>query len=233
MIWLCDHEEKAKDIFTDLYKNKHYLYDDEEIATNIKQAETLYNIMEKFDISSPEKLEEIIRRSQMLKSEDNDERVEVTEDILLQYGIDSEEALETAFTNSDFASQFIRPSKQKVESFEYVKSILDRSKKRIISYLENRDEYDLSDIQPLVNSTFAINTIFVIKKTGKEIYLLARPSDGGEVRIHYSTEKDVLDYTMDWELWVENGIDEPQKLTFGKIIKLTRLNRIPLKGMMT
>ena len=98
--------------------------------------------------------------------------------------------------------------------------------------MEKREEYDLSDIQPLVNSTLAINTIFVIKKDGKEIYLLARPSDGGEVRIHYSTEKDILDYSMDWELWVEDGKGEPQKLTFGKIIKLTRLNRIPLKGMM-
>jgi len=150
---------------------------------------------------------------------------------LLQYGIDSEEALETAFTNTDFANQFIRPSKHKVESFEYVKSILDRSKNRILSYLEKREEYDLSDIQPLVNSSIAINTIFVIKKDGKEIYLLARPSDGGEVRIHYSTEKDILDYSMDWELWVEDGKSEPQKLTFGKIIKLTRLNRIPLKGI--
>lgn len=231
LIWLCDYEEKAKDIFPDLYRNKHYLYDDEEIAINIKQAETLHNIMEKFDISSPEKLEEIIRKSKVLKSEDTYEKIEVTEDILLQYGIDSEEALETAFTNADFASQFIRPSKHKEESFEYVKSILDRSKNRILSYLEKREEYDLSDIQPLVNSTFAISTIFVIKKDGKEIYLLARPSDGGEVRIHYSTEKDILDYSMDWELWVEDGKGEPQKLTFGKIIKLTRLNRIPLKGI--
>lgn len=233
LIWLCDHEEKAKVIFPDLYRNKHYLYDDDEIALNIKKAETFNNIMEKFDISSPEKLEEIIRKSQVAERMDADEKIEVTEDILLQYGIDSEEALETAFNNTEFASQFIRPSKHKVESFEYVKSILDRSKNRILAYLEKREEYDLSNIQPLVNPTFAISTIFVIKKDGKEIYLLARPSDGGEVRIHYSTEKDILDYTMDWELWVEDGQSEPQKLTFGKIIKLTRLNRIPLKGMKT
>lgn len=232
LIWLCDHEEKAKDIFPELYRNKHYLYDDDEIALNIKQAETFNNIMEKFDISSPEKLEEIIRKSQVVERTDTDEKKEVTDDILLQYGIDSEEALETAFTNTEFASQFIRPSKHKVESFEYVKSILERSKKRILAFLETKDEYDLSNIQPIVNSTFAINTIFVIKKKdGKEIYLLARPSDGGEVRIHYNTEKDILDYTMDWELWVEDGESEPQKLTFGKIIKLTGLNRIPLKGM--
>ena len=71
----------------------------------------------------------------------------------------------------------------------------------------------------------------IIKKDGKEIFLLARPSDGGEVRIFYETEKDLLDYSMDWELWVEDGKNEPQKITFGKIIKLTGLNRIPLKGM--
>lgn len=225
LIWICDHEEKAKNIFPDLYRNKHYLYDDEEIAANIKQAETLNNIMEKFDISSPEKLEEIIRKSQASKSVDADERIEITEAILLQYGIDSEEALEAAFTNIDFADQFIRTSKHNKESYEYVKSIIERSKNNILSYLEKREEYDLSDIQPIAN------TIFVIKKEEKEIYLLARPSDGGEVRIYYDTEKDILDYTMDWELWVEDGKGEPQKITFGKMIKLTGLNRIPLKGM--
>lgn len=61
--------------------------------------------------------------------------------------------------------------------------------------------------------------------------MLARPSDGGEVRIHYRTEKDLLDYSKDWELWVEDGKTLPQKITFGKIIKLTGLNRIPLKGI--
>lgn len=233
LIWLCDNDGKANEIFPDLYKNKHYLYNDEEIAVNIKQAETLKNIMERFDISSTEKLEEIIRKSKALNNEAVYQKNEVTQDVLLQYGIDSEEKLETAFNNADFASKFIRSSKNKVESFEYVKDILDRSKNNIISYLgkKKKDGYDLSEIKPLVKSTFAINTIFVIKKDGKEIYLLARPSDGEEVRIYYSTEKDILDYSMDWELWVEDGKSEPQKLTFGKIIKLTGLNRIPLKGI--
>jgi hypothetical protein len=229
LIWMTDHEEKSKNIFLELYKNKHYLYDDDEIATNIKQAETFNSIMEKFDISSPEKLEEIIRRNQVPQVKERDERSEITEDILLKYGIDSEEALEEAFTSTDFASKFIRESKHSTDVYEYVKSILERSKKNIISYLETRDEYDLSEIQLLSKTTS--NTIFVIKKDGKEIYLLARPSDGGEVRIYYNTEKDILDYSMDWELWVEDGVSNPQKITFGNMIKLTGLNRIPLKGM--
>lgn len=225
LIWICDHEEKSKDIFPDLYKNKHYLYDDEEIAKNIKQAETLNYIMEKFDISSPEKLEEIIRKNQVERVEEKDERIEVTEEVLLQLGIDSEEALEEAFTQMDFASRFIRKSKHDVDTYEYVKSILERSKNNILSYLDKREEYDITDMQTIAK------TIFVIKKAGKEIYLLARPSDGGEVRIYYKTEMDLLDFTMDWELWVEDGWNEPQKITFGKMIKLTGLNRIPLKGI--
>ena len=32
-------------------------------------------------------------------------------------------------------------------------------------------------------------------------------------------------------VYIEDGKKEPQKITFGKIIKLTGLNRIPLKGM--
>lgn len=150
---------------------------------------------------------------------------EITEDILLQYGIDSEEALDAAFSNTDFASQFIRKSKHNIKTYEYVKRILDRSKQNIFSFLKTQEGYDLSDAYPIAN------TIYVIKKNGKEIYLLARPSDGGEVRIYYRTEMDVLDYSMDWEFWVEDGKTEPKKITFGRMIKLTKLNRIPLKGM--
>ena len=118
-----------------------------------------------------------------------------------------------------------RKSKHDAGTYEYLQTILERSKKNILSHLNSKEEYDITEIRQIAN------TIFIIKKDGKEIFLLARPSDGGEVRIYYETEKDLLDYTMDWELWVEDGKSEPQKITFGKMIKLTGLNRIPLKGI--
>ena len=55
LVWLCDNEEKARSILPNLCENKHYLYDDEEIARNIKQAETFNQLMEKYNISSTEK----------------------------------------------------------------------------------------------------------------------------------------------------------------------------------
>lgn len=224
LLWMTDNSDKAKEIFPELYKNKHYLYDDEEITSNIRKAEILDDIMEKYSITSAKNLEEIIRIGQVGSPEEN-VRSEITPAVLLQYGIESEEALNQAFTDDDFAEQFYRPTKHNQETYEYVKSILERSRTNIFSYLRQREDYDLSEIHP------ASDTIFIIKKNGKEIYLLARPSDGGEVRIYYREEQDILDYSRDWELWVEDGKSEPKKLTFGKIIKLTGLNRIPLRGL--
>lgn len=226
LLWIKDNQSEAEDILPIIYANKHYLYDDDDIANNIRQAETFTNIMSKYDIDSPEQLETIIMQGTKGAVVDTALSKEaVTEEVLLQYGIDSKEALDRAFSNADFASRFIRKSKHEISTYEYVKKILDRAQKNILSFLDKQEEYDLSDKQKIAD------TIYVVKKNGKQIYVLARPSDGGEVRIYYRTEMDILDYSMDWELWVEDGKKEPQKITFGKMIKLTGLNRIPLKGM--
>lgn len=226
LLWIKDNQSMAEDILPILYTNKHYLYDDDDIAINIRKAETFTNIMSKYDICSPEQLESIIRQGKDKNVVATSlSRENVTEEVLLQYGIDSKEALDMAFSDTDFASRFICESKHEISTYEYVKHILERAQKNILSFLAEQNEYDLSDQQKIAD------TIFVVRKNGKQIYVLARPSDGGEVRIYYRTEMDILDYSMDWELWVEDGKEKPQKITFGKIIKQTGLNRIPLKGM--
>ena len=72
-------------------------------------------------------------------------------------------------------------------------------------------------------------TVFIIEKNKEQIYLIARPSDYNYVAIYYDTERNVLDYNKDWELWVEDGVKAPEKITFGKMLKLTGINKIPLK----
>ena len=128
-------------------------------------------------------------------------------------------------SNKQFADEFCRESSHTVERFEYVQKIIERAKNNIISYLSQRADYDLANIEQIAETTF------VIKKNGEEIYLITRPSDGGEIRLYYDTEKDTLDFTKEWELWVEDGKSTPEKITFGKIIKLTGINRIPLKKL--
>ena len=109
--------------------------------------------------------------------------------------------------------------------FSYVKEILARSQKNIIEYLSKQPEYDVSDYIEISK------TIFIVKKHNTQIYVIARPSDYGQIILYYDSELDVLDYEKDCELWVEDGESNPQKITFGKILKLTGVNRIPLRSI--
>ena len=97
----------------------------------------------------------------------------------------------------------------------------------------NRDLYkNIEDLDSYSNIEGVIEidkTMFIIEKNNEQIYLIARPSDYRYVAIYYDSERNMLDYNKDWELWVEDGKKEPEKLTFGKILKLTGINKIPLK----
>lgn len=220
-IWIDENTEKAKMIFPEIFENKHWLYDDKEIATNMKKAELYDNLLNKYEISSPDKLEQILIQTHNNFLEY--EKEHITDDLLIQSGICSEEDLKNALGNTIFADYFIHKSDHIDFKFDYVNQILERSKNNILKYLKKQKEYDLNGIIELDK------TIFLIKKNDVEIFLLIRPSDYGQVILYYDSEKDILDYEKDWELWVENGIDQPQKITFGKMLKLTGINKISLR----
>lgn len=76
---------------------------------------------------------------------------------------------------------------------------------------------------------FWIKLFFVVKKYDKDVCIIACPSDYDFVVLYYDTEKDILDYQADWELWGENGKDDFVKLTFEIILKITGIDRIQLK----
>ncbi len=213
-------EEYIGTPFNELCSNLHWFYNDDDISKNIKKVEDYDNILLKYGVSNKDELDAIL--SQLSIQAEKSEKVEISKELLAQWGISTQEELNYALANNILGTEFVCDSNNSKEMFNYVQDILERSKKRIISYLSETDGYDLSNI------TKVAPTIYIIKKDKKEIYLLARPSDGGEVRLYYETEKDILDYSKDWELWVEDGKKDPEKITFGKMIKLTGINRIPL-----
>ncbi|POZ49574.1 hypothetical protein AADEFJLK_04659 [Methylovulum psychrotolerans] len=92
----------------------------------------------------------------------------------------------------------------------------------MVKHLETLEKYDCSDWEEL-----APTVIGGIKKEGRSIHIVIRPSDNGQVIIYYGYEKDVLD-TADAELWIDNGKDTPNHLTLGKILKKTGINKIPV-----
>lgn len=224
-LWMKDNEEKGKTLFPELSENIHWLYDDNEIANNMHKAKAVDKIMNQLGINNLEELKSMVSSLTRLSDSTASSKEEITEKMLIQSGIGSQDALNSAFSNELFASEFRRDSTHTVSRFEYVNKIIKRAKENIINYLSSCSEYDLSNITQIAE------TIFIIKRNDVEIYLIARPSDGGEVRLYYDTEKDMLDYSKDWELWVEDGKNIPEKISFGKIIKLTGINRIPLRRL--
>jgi len=226
-LWLCDNNDKAEMYFPEVYKNKHWLYNDEEIAENMKKAEVLDELMERYNIGNQAMLEEILKNRELHDittfQEKDSVTKEVTQELLIQSGIYDEKRLEKAMSHNVFGENFVHTSEQDPEKFKYVKEILERSKRRVLEHLRNLPGYDLDKMIELDI------TIFIIKKHGIETYLIIRPSDYKQVILYYGSERDILNYEKDWELWVEDGKTIPEKLTFGKILDLTGINKIPLR----
>lgn len=219
-LWFTQNKEKAQELFSYLYEDRHRLCDDDEIAKNIQKAEELTEIMEEFGIDDITNL-----RKALLKSNTNDiiyQREQITQETLVSLGVTSVKELEEALKDKEITAHFIHNSTPTVEMFEYVQGLISRARSNIIAHLKNHPDYDCSNLEEL-----ATTVIGGITKEGLQIHVVVRPSDNREVIIYYSSEKDTLDYA-NAELWIDNDIDEPIHLTLGKILKTTGINRIPV-----
>lgn len=221
--WINENPEKANMYFKEIVDNKHWLYNDEEIAQNMKKAEKYDELLKKYNIQDSRDLEKALKVYYQQSENVAVEEVEISEELMVQYGISSMEEFTKARELNIFKENFVHVSESDQSKFDYVKAILERSKNAVFAFLETLPEYDVSEP---INLT---NTIFVIKKYGKEMVLITRPSDYEQVILYYGAEKDILDFEKDYELWVEDGKTAPQQITFGKMLKLTGINRIPLR----
>ncbi|SDK21310.1 sacsin N-terminal ATP-binding-like domain-containing protein [Sediminibacillus albus] len=190
---------------------------------NNQEIAELNDVLKKYGVSGIQELEKRLSHSE--DESRSSETVKLSKELLAQWGISTEEDLNRALTNNILNTEFLHDSNRSLEMFSYVKEILERSKRNIIKFLSDQPEYDVSNLIEISD------TIFVIRKHNTEIYLIARPSDYGQIILYYDSELDVLDYEKDCELWVEDGKSIPQKITFGNILKLTGVNKIPLRSI--
>lgn len=212
-----ESDDNIKNVFATLYSHLHWFYNDEDIEANMQKVEEYDSLLTKYGVGDMKQLESIL-----FNSKPDNKKIEVTSELLAQWGITSEEELNKALQDNLLGENFIYTPEKDKDKFNYVQQILDRAKKNILTYLGDLEEYDVS--APIIIA----KTVLLIKKNGEEIYVIPRPSDYNKVVIYYNSELDVLDYEKDCELWVENGRSKPIKLTFGKILKLTGVNKIPL-----
>ena len=108
---------------------------------------------------------------------------------------------------------------------QYIKQLIPRAVNNVLAHLAVLPEYDCSSSYIIAESI-----ISGITKNGNEITVVARPSDYDKIRLHYDAEFDVLEY-VDAELWYEDGITPPKQFTFGQLLKMTGINKIPIKNI--
>jgi hypothetical protein len=219
-LWFIKNKEKAEVCFGELFKNKHRLIDDDEIAGNIQKAEELSELMKEFGVSDFSSLRKILQAN--VTHSFIEQRQQITQETLISLGVTSIEELEEALKDKNIADKFIHLSSPSIEMFRYVQRLISRSRANVIEHLKTLPNYDCNEIEEL-----ATTVIGGIKKDGLLIHVVVRPSDNGEVIVYYSSEKDTLDYE-NAELWIDNGRDVPKHLTLGKILKKTGINRIPV-----
>lgn len=217
--WLRENREKpiVNQHFSELLEHLYWFYNDDEIAESVAKATKLDIILSKYGFSDISQLEQIL----IHKTSERSSAMPI-EEVLARYGVSTQEELQSLIDSHILGEDFLHTSEASLEKFEYVQGIIQRAITNIKAYLV-KVGYNLD------NSVDIHKTIFTATIDGREIYVIARPSDYDEVILYYDAEFDTLDYTKDFELWVDNGRTDPEKLTFGRILKLTGVNRIPLR----
>jgi hypothetical protein len=161
LIWFQDYPEKAKELFPTLYRNKHLLYDDEEILDNIKKAEQLQDLLTEYNVKDLSQIRELIAMGQ----EKSRSILPITENILVSMGISSIEDWQEAIKDKNLEELFSHESTPSTDMFVYVQSLIEKAKQNITNTLLSLPEYDLSNI----DLTTAPTILAGILKDGKEI----------------------------------------------------------------
>lgn len=250
--WFENNSEQGREMFSEIYRkraeifmntiqDKESLYkvmrtckdlsklaevvkaieNDSEIVQKIQGVKEITSLLEEFEANDVSELKTMLRLAQNALADDSN-KIEITQEILLSLGVTSIDELDKALQDKGFAGKFMHASIPTVEMFQAVQRLIERTKNNVIKHLQSLEAYDCSDVEEL-----ATTVIGGIKKDGLPIYIVVRPSDNGEVIIYYSSEKDTLDYPSS-ELWIDNGTEKPKRLTLGKILKTTGINRIPV-----
>lgn len=250
--WFENNSEQGKELFSEIYRkraeifmntirDKESLYkvmrtctdlsklaevakaieDDSEIIEKIQGLKEITSLLEEFKADDISDLKTMLRLAQNVLADDSN-KIEITQEILLSLGVTSIDELEEALQDKGIAAKFTHTSTPTVEMYLAVQKLIERTKNNVIKHLQSLEDYDCTDKEEL-----ATTVIGGIKKDGLPIYIVVRPSDNGEVIIYYSSEKDTLDDPSS-ELWIDNGSEEPRRLTLGQVLKTTGINRIPV-----
>lgn len=218
LLYFADYPDQARALFPDLVRNKHHLYDDDEIVENINKADQLAGLLTEFKVASADELRKLISGD----TSSGKGLLPVTQEILLSLGITSPEAWAQALENNpDLAAQFSHESTPSLDKFVFVQTLIANAKRAVIEHLKTLPEYDLSQME-----TTASTVLAGIRKRGESVYVVVRPALDGQVIIYYSSELDVLDYERS-ELWASEGT-LARPISLGRVLRQGQIKKFPI-----
>lgn len=138
--------------------------------------------------------------------------------------IDSFSEIIDAVDNKGSKPELYHISRHDYDKLKFIQEKIPRAVDNVLAHLSNRPEYDCAQSYQIAPSI-----IGGITKNGNDITIVARPSDNDYILLYYASEFDVLEYT-DAELWYEDGVNTPKQLTFGYLLNLARINKIPVNN---
>lgn len=197
----------------------------DKIKESINKAKQFDDLLAEYGAANIEELKRLIVAkgvSTLLPIEPVVPKVKITQETLASLGVTTPEELKVALKDETISEQFFHESTPSQKMFRYAQEIIERAKNNILAYLQEHPDYDCNDVEELAT------TIFGVAKHGQPITIVVRPSDNGQVIIYYDSEKASLEYEDAVELWVEDGKSPPMHLTLGKVLKSTKITKIPL-----
>lgn len=222
-LWFSKNKATSENIFEELFKNKHKLYDDDEIADNMQKAEILDEILSEQGMTLDDLLKLAAKgklKGLLNEKEEKQKPTLSVQDALISLGITTAEELEKALKDRAVYENFSHISGASFEMLQYVLSLIERAKENVKIRLSQLPEYNIANWREIATTVIA-----GVAKNGNPINIVVRPSDGGQVVFYYSSEKDTLEQASA-ELWTDDNKKDPQHLTLGRILKRNRIDRI-------
>lgn len=218
LTWFHENEEKAKLLFSALFRNKHLLYDDDEILENISKAEQLESLLKEFNVADVGALKSLLDQGQ----KNTNGLLPVTQELLVSMGISSIDEWMEAIKDKNLAELFSHESAPTTDMFVYAQSLIKQAKEKIKEHLKTLINYDLTHLDDGTAPTILAG----ILKDGQEISIVTRPAYDGQVIIYYGSERDILDYEPS-ELWIDDGL-LPRRISLGHILKKSGIVKFPI-----
>lgn len=241
LLWFHENEPQAEEYFADLYEKRHRLRSDDEIIADIKfrqsllsnpngyTEEEILNLVntpkDKLHILSDEELEQEVQRrlKERMNGQDKTEKEPIDpENLLLSLGITSLEELENA--QKKYAGTKLGEALQHVSrtsDFSYVHRIIERAKRNVKAHLATLANYN---IQGWHEESFTV--ISGVLKNDRDVKIVIRPADNGQIIIYYSEEFTTLE-KPNAELWYDNDYEQGI-YSFGRLLRRANISRIPL-----